>query len=161
MSLVQRISLLTTAERIARQSEKWEVSAASAARPRRALQAKDRARGLRLVWTMPWALAKKIGNGRLLKMATLFTSEFLHWKGELSEASSPLRGDSRGPRGVWRRRRHLAGKRHDGALLRALRQNRSGYGHDRRSKGQSAHAQFSEGDHICRFNDRAVAIRDT
>ena len=86
MSLAQRIALLTAAERIARQSEKWECLLKVRLALGGALQANGQGKRAQACMDDAMALARKIGNGRLLKMATLFTSEFLHWKGELSEA---------------------------------------------------------------------------
>jgi transcriptional regulator with GAF, ATPase, and Fis domain len=86
MSLSQRIALLTTAESIARQSEKWECLLKIRLALGRVLQANGESKTALGYMNDAWELAKKIGNLRLLKMATLFTSEFLHLKGEFSEA---------------------------------------------------------------------------
>ena len=32
-----------------------------------------------------WKLAERVGDPRMLKIATLLTSEFLHWKGRFAE----------------------------------------------------------------------------
>ena len=86
MSVAQRIALLSTAESIARRSEKWECLIKIKLALGRVLQAKGQSKAALEQMDEALLLAKKTGNGRLLKMATLFTSEFLHWRGELSEA---------------------------------------------------------------------------
>jgi len=86
MSLAQRVALLLAAESIARRSEKWECLLQTKLALGRVLQANGQSKTALGHMDEAWALANKIGNARLLKMATLFTSEFLHLKGEFSDA---------------------------------------------------------------------------
>ncbi len=86
MSLAQRTALLMTAEGIAKQSEKWDCLLKVRLALGRVLQASGQSKKATSYMEDARALARKIGDVRLLKMATLFTSEFLHWRGEFSEA---------------------------------------------------------------------------
>lgn len=84
--IAQLITLLSTAEGIARRSQKREQLFRIKLALGRVLQADGRSEAALGHMDEAWALAKSIGNVRLLKMATVLTSEFFHLKGEFSEA---------------------------------------------------------------------------
>jgi transcriptional regulator with GAF, ATPase, and Fis domain/tetratricopeptide (TPR) repeat protein len=85
MPIPEQISILTTAEKLAKRHEKWEhLSKIKLALGYELQAAGQSAKSLRYVKDF-WKLAEKSGDPRMLKMATLLMSEYLHWKGKFSE----------------------------------------------------------------------------
>ncbi len=85
MPIQEQTALLSKAERIAKLYEKWDYLTRIELALGQELQAAGQHKEAFQHMNDFWKLAEKIGDQRMLKTATLLTSEFLHWKGRFSE----------------------------------------------------------------------------
>jgi transcriptional regulator with GAF, ATPase, and Fis domain len=85
MPIPEKIAFLSSAEKLAKRHEKWEHLAKIKLSLGQELQATGQSKkALRYIKDF-WRLAEQSGDPRMLKMATLLMSEYLHWKGKFSE----------------------------------------------------------------------------
>jgi transcriptional regulator with GAF, ATPase, and Fis domain len=85
MPIQEQTALLSKAEKIARVYERWDYLTKIELALGQELQAAGQHKKAFQHMNDFWKLAEKIGDQRMLKTATLLTSEFLHWKGRFSE----------------------------------------------------------------------------
>ncbi|HVN97625.1 MAG TPA: sigma 54-interacting transcriptional regulator [Syntrophorhabdaceae bacterium] len=85
MPVQEQVSLLTEAEKAAKRFEKWDFMPKIKHALGQALQAAGQHKKAFHYMNDFWKLAERVGNARMLKIATLLTSEFLHWKGRYTE----------------------------------------------------------------------------
>jgi tetratricopeptide (TPR) repeat protein len=85
MPIHEQVSLLTRAEKTAKRFKKWDFMSKIKLALGQELQAAGQDKKAFHYINDFWKLAERIGNPRMLKIATLLTCEFLHWKGKFAE----------------------------------------------------------------------------
>jgi transcriptional regulator with GAF, ATPase, and Fis domain len=85
MPIHEQVSLLTRAEKTAKRFKKWDFMSKIKLALGQELQAAGQDKKAFHYMNDFWKLAERVGNPRMLKMATLLMSEFLHWKGRFAE----------------------------------------------------------------------------
>ncbi|MBI5584820.1 MAG: sigma 54-interacting transcriptional regulator [Deltaproteobacteria bacterium] len=85
MTIPEQVALLSRAERAAQRFQRWDYLPKIKLALGNELQAAGQdKRAFRYMGDF-WKLAEKVGDPRMLKMATLMMGEFLHWKGKFAE----------------------------------------------------------------------------
>jgi transcriptional regulator with GAF, ATPase, and Fis domain len=85
MPIQEQTALLSRAEKVARLYEKWDYLTKIELALGQTLQAAGQHKKAFQHMNDFWKLAEKIGDQRMLKIATLLTGDFFHWKGKFSE----------------------------------------------------------------------------
>jgi transcriptional regulator with GAF, ATPase, and Fis domain len=85
MPIHEQVALLTRAEKTAKRFKKWDFMPKIKLALGQELQAAGQDKKAFHYMNDFWKLAERVGNPRMLKIATLLTCEFLHWKGKFAE----------------------------------------------------------------------------
>ncbi|MCU0579126.1 MAG: sigma 54-interacting transcriptional regulator [Desulfobacterota bacterium] len=85
LPIPEQVALLTRAERAAQRFQRWDVLPKIKLALGNELQAAGQDKKAFRYMGDFWRLAERVGDPRMLKMATLMMGEFLHWKGKFAE----------------------------------------------------------------------------
>lgn len=85
MTIPEQVALLSRAEKAAKRFQRWDYLPKIKLALGFDLQAAGQNKKAFRYMSDFWKLAEKVGEARMLKMATLMMSEFLHWKGKFAE----------------------------------------------------------------------------
>jgi transcriptional regulator with GAF, ATPase, and Fis domain len=85
MTIPEQVALLSRAEKAAKRFQRWDYLPKIKLALGFELQAAGQNKKAFRYMSDFWKLAEKVGEARMLKMATLMMSEFLHWKGKFAE----------------------------------------------------------------------------
>jgi transcriptional regulator with GAF, ATPase, and Fis domain len=85
MTIPEQVALLTQAERAAQRFQRWDHLPRIKLALGNELQAAGQDKKAFRYMGDFWRLAERVGDPRMLKMATLMMGEFLHWKGKFAE----------------------------------------------------------------------------
>ena len=86
LTIPEQVALLSRAEKTAKRFQRWDYLPKIKLSLGYELQAAGQNQKAFRYMNDFWKLAEKVGEPRMLKMATLMMSEFLHWKGKFAEA---------------------------------------------------------------------------
>ena len=86
MTIPEQVTLLSQAEKAAKRFQRWDYLPRIKLALAYELQAAGQNQKAFRYLNDFWKLAEKVGEARMLKIATLMMAEFLHWKGKFAEA---------------------------------------------------------------------------